>query len=50
MCKIKNSGNHFFKAGESAKAVRKYKKALKYINLLRESMGSTEDEEEAKIR
>ncbi len=47
---IKASGNHFYKSGERATAIRKYRKALKYINLLREAMGSTEDEEEAKIR
>lgn len=48
--KIKAAGNHFFKAKEYAKAVKKYKKAGKYIDTLRESMGSTEDDEEAKIR
>lgn len=48
--KIKDAGNCFYKSGEAKKAERKYRKALKYISLLRDSMGSTEDEEEAKIR
>ena len=30
--------------------MRKYKKAVKYISVLRDSMGSTNDEEEPKIR
>jgi tetratricopeptide (TPR) repeat protein len=30
--------------------VRKYKKALKYVNLLRESMGSSDEDEEVRIR
>jgi peptidyl-prolyl isomerase D len=48
--RIKSSGNHFYKAGDQIRAVRKYRKAIKYITLLREAMGSTEDEEEDKIR
>ena len=50
IAKIRSSGNHFFKQKEFDTAVRKYRKAKKYISLLRESMGSTEDEEEAQIR
>jgi peptidyl-prolyl isomerase D len=48
--KIKSAGNHFYKAKDFNKAVRKYNKACKYIDHLRENMGSTEDEEEDKIR
>lgn len=48
--KIKNAGNGFFKSKEFVKAVRKYQKAYKYIDTLRDNMGSTNDDEEAKIR
>ncbi len=41
VAKIKSSGNHFFKQQNLKTAIRKYRKALKYINLLRDSMGST---------
>lgn len=47
---IRSSGNHFFKGGDFPEARRKYKKATKYISLLREAMGSTTDEQEKKIR
>ena len=47
---IKSAGNHFYKLNESQRAVRKYRKSLKYISILRDSMGSTNDEEETKIR
>jgi len=47
---IKEIGNTFFKEKEFAKALKKYKKALRYIERLREELGSTEDDEEAKIR
>ena len=47
---IKASGNHFYKAGDNRAAVKKYRKALKYISHLRDSMGSTEDVEEEQIR
>ena len=47
---IKASGNHFYKAGDNRAAVKKYRKALKYISHLRDSMGSTEDGEEEQIR
>lgn len=47
---IKNSGNHFYKNKDTSKAIIKYKKAMKYIGLLRESMGTTNDEQEAQIR
>jgi len=48
--KIKSSGNHFYKKKDITSAIRKYKKAMKYIKILRESMGSTEEDEEEKIR
>jgi len=47
---IKASGNHFFLRNEWPTASRKYAKALKYISLLRESMGSTDEEQEKAIR
>ena len=50
MASIKNAGNTFYKGNEALKAKRKYKKALKYVNLLRESMGSTNEDEEDRIR
>ena len=40
--------NHFFRENKLADAERKYKKALKYMTVLRESMGSSS--EGAKIR
>lgn len=48
--KIKNAGNQFYKAKDFKKAVQKYKKAGRYIDHLRESMGATEDDEEEEIR
>lgn len=39
--KIKTSGNHFFKLENNASAGRKYRKALKYTRLLKESMGNS---------
>ena len=48
--KIKNAGNTFYKVKDTKNAVRKYKKAAKYIDHLRQSMGGTEDEEEEEIR
>lgn len=48
--KIKNAGNTFYKVKDTKNAVRKYKKAAKYIDHLRENMGGTEDEEEEQIR
>jgi len=48
--KIKNAGNSFYKAKNFTKAIRKYRKACNYISYLRDAMGSTEDEEEEKIR
>ncbi len=39
--KIKSSGNHFFKIEKYTRAGRKYQKALKYINALRDAMGTT---------
>jgi len=47
---IKDIGNTFFKEKEFAKALKKYKKALRYIEHLRKELGSTEDDEELKIR
>ena len=44
--KIKNAGNHFYKEKNYQKAVKKYKKSCRYIEHLRTSMGSTEDDEE----
>jgi hypothetical protein len=34
--------------GDEAGAVRKYEKCCKYITMLRDSMGSTNDEEETR--
>ena len=48
--KIKNSGNHFFKSSDFKSAARKYKKAQKFISHLRDCMGSSNDDEEMKIR
>ena len=50
IAKIKNAGNHFYKAKDYKKATRKYKKACRYIEHLRTNMGSTEDDEEEAIR
>ncbi|TRY75446.1 hypothetical protein TCAL_08367 [Tigriopus californicus] len=48
--KIKSAGNHFYKNGDNAKALRKYKKAMKYISVLRESIGTTNEDQETQIR
>merc|ERR1712142_609671 len=47
---VKDIGNQFFKDQDFKKALKKYKKALRYIDYLREELGSTEDDEESKIR
>ena len=47
---IKDLGNAFFKAGDFSQALKKYKKAVRYIESLRDALSSTEDDEEAKIR
>jgi len=47
---IKNAGNTFYRSKEYSKAVRKYTKACRYLSSLRDAMGTTEDEEEEKIR
>jgi len=47
---IKDIGNKFFKEQDFAKALKKYKKALRYIEHLREALGSTDEDEEVKIR
>jgi len=47
---IKESGNIFYRAGDHVKATGKYKKCCKYIKLLRDTVGSTDDEEEKLVR
>jgi len=48
--KIKDAGNTFYRAKDCKKAIKKYRKACRYIEKLRTDMGSTEDEEEEEIR
>ena len=43
---IKESGNIYYKRGEHVTATRKYRKCCKYIKLLRDTMGQTDDDEE----
>merc|ERR1712241_436994 len=43
---IKDSGNTFYRAGDHQTATDKYKKCCKYIKMLRDSVGSTDDDEE----
>ena len=43
---IKESGNVYYRAGDHVTATRKYRKCCKYIKLLRDTMGQTDDEEE----
>ena len=43
---IKESGNVYYKRGEHVTATRKYRKCCKYIKLLRDTMGQTDDDEE----
>ena len=40
------SGNSFYRRGEHQVATSKYKKCCKYIKLLRDTVGSTDDQEE----
>jgi len=47
---IKESGNHFYKEGSYAVATGKYKKCCKYITCLRDTVGSTDDDEEKLVR
>merc|ERR1712213_189382 len=47
---IKNAGNTFYRSKDYTKAVRKYTKACRYLSSLRDAMGTTEEEEEEKIR
>jgi len=47
---IKESGNIFYKQGDHKTATVKYKKCCKYITCLRDTVGSTEDEEEKLVR
>jgi peptidyl-prolyl isomerase D len=46
MTDIKESGNHYYRTGDHVTATRKYRKCCKYIKLLRDTMGQTDDEEE----
>ncbi len=48
--KIKTSGNTFFNRGDFPNAMGKYRKALRYIDMLRDSMGTTREREEERIR
>ena len=43
---IKESGNIYYKQGDHVTATRKYRKCCKYIKLLRDTMGQTDDDEE----
>merc|ERR1719154_111096 len=47
---IKESGNEYFKRGENKTATRKYKKCFKYISMLRDTIGRTDDGQESRIR
>eukprot|EP00088_Acartia_fossae_P029604 TRINITY_DN3047_c0_g1_i1.p1 TRINITY_DN3047_c0_g1~~TRINITY_DN3047_c0_g1_i1.p1 ORF type:complete len:439 (-),score=99.65 TRINITY_DN3047_c0_g1_i1:131-1447(-) len=47
---IKDSGNEFFKSGNNKQATRKYKKCSKYISVLRDTIGRTDEFQEARIR
>ncbi|XP_023328784.1 peptidyl-prolyl cis-trans isomerase H, partial [Eurytemora carolleeae] len=47
---IKESGNIYYRKGDHVAATRKYKKCYKYITMLRDTVGSTDDEEEIKVR
>jgi len=48
--RIKESGNFFYRDKQYLEATRKYKKCCKYITMLRETLGQTEDEEEIRVR
>ena len=45
---IKDSGNEFFKSGNNKQATRKYKKCSKYISVLRDTIGRTDEFQEAR--
>jgi len=47
---IKESGNVFYRKGDHQTATRKYRKCCKYIKLLRDTMGQTDDDEEKLVR
>jgi len=47
---IKESGNIYYKKGDHLTATRKYRKCCKYIKLLRDTMGQTDDDEEKLVR
>jgi len=47
---IKESGNIFYRKGDHKMATLKYKKCCKYITMLRDTVGSTDDEEEKRVR
>ena len=40
------AGNTYYRKGDHQSATTKYKKCCKYIKLLRDTVGSTDDEEE----
>lgn len=48
--KIKTAGNTLFKAGEYKKALKKYQKAMKYVDHFCEESMELEDEEEKKVK
>jgi len=50
MTDIKESGNVYYKRGDHTAATRKYRKCCKYIKLLRDTMGQTDDDEEKLVR
>lgn len=50
MNNIKESGNIYYRKGDHVQATRKYKKCCKYIAMLRDTVGSTNDEEEQRVR
>jgi len=47
---IKESGNIYYRKADHVTATRKYKKCCKYIKLLRDTMGQTDDDEEKLVR
>ena len=47
ICKrIKESGNWYYREKKFVEATRKYRKCCKYITMLRDSLGQTDDDEE----
>jgi len=47
---IKESGNIYYRKGDQKRAAVKYKKCCKYIAMLRDTVSSTDEEEEIKVR